>query len=75
MKLLERAVHKRTATGGEVRQQLLTLTGEAAPYPQGQQVLARAAQQAMFHVRQGTGPVSGAHAAPGASGPLLVRSG
>jgi serine/threonine-protein kinase len=75
MHLLERSVNKRPATGAEVRQQLLALTGEAAPFPQGQLALARATQESMMHVRQGTGPVSGAHSAAGASGQILMRSG
>ncbi|WP_263451652.1 serine/threonine-protein kinase [Hyalangium gracile] len=75
MGLLERNVSKRTATGAEVRQQLLALTGEAAPYPQGQAALARAAQEALAHVQQGTEPVSGSRSGPSASGQILVRSG
>ena len=75
MGLLERNVNKRIATGAEVRQQLLALTGEAAPYPQGQQALARAAQEALAHVRQGTEPVSGSRSVPSASGQVILRSG
>jgi serine/threonine-protein kinase len=75
MGLLERNVSKRTATGAEVRQQLLAITGVAAAYPQGQAELSRAAQEAMAHVRQGTEPVSGSRSSPSASGQILVRSG
>jgi serine/threonine protein kinase len=75
MGLLERSVSKRIATGAEVRQQLLALTGEAAPYPQGQLALARAAQEALAHVRQGTEPVSGSRTGPSVSGQILIRSG
>jgi hypothetical protein len=76
MGLLERDMNKRTATGAEVRQQLLALTGEAAPYPQGQLTLARATQVAMAHVGQyHSGQVSGPHASPSASGQVLARSG
>jgi serine/threonine-protein kinase len=75
MKLLEKAPDKRPASGAEVRQQLLALTGEFAPFPQGQMALARATQVAMAHNQQNSGPVSGAHASPSASGQVLVRSG
>jgi len=76
MGLLERDMSKRTATGAEVRQQLLSLTGELAPYPQGQLTLARATQVAMAHVQQHhSGATSGAHSSPSASGQVLVRSG
>ncbi len=63
MRLLERDPAHRTATGAELREQLLAVGGEAAPYPHGQQALARAALEALSHVRQGSsGPISGAHA-------------
>ena len=75
MGLLERNVSKRTATGAEVRQQLLALTGDAAPYPHGQLALAQAAQEALAHVLQGTEPVSGSRTGPSASGQILLRSG
>ena len=75
MRLLERDPNKRTSTGAEVRQQLLALTGELAPFPQGQLALARATQVAMAHIQQSAGHHSGAHAAPSASGQILVRSG
>ncbi len=75
MGLLERDVKKRTATGAEVRQQLLALTGEAAPYPSGQQALSQAAQEAMVRTRQGAERASGAHSLSEQSGALRARSG
>jgi serine/threonine-protein kinase len=75
MGLLERDLKKRTATGAEARQQLLALTGEAAPYPNGQQALAQAAQEALLRTRQGSERVSGAHALTEQSGALRARSG
>jgi serine/threonine-protein kinase len=75
MALMARDMDQRTPTGAEVRQQLLALTGELAPYPQGQLALARATQMAMANVQQGAGPGSGAQAAPSASGQILMRSG
>ncbi len=75
MGLLERSIQQRTPTGADVRQQLLALTAGAAPYPQGQAELARAAQQAMIHVHQGTEPVSGSGSVPSASGQVFMRSG
>jgi eukaryotic-like serine/threonine-protein kinase len=73
MRLLERDMNQRTATGAEVRQQLLALTGEAAPYPHGQLALARAAQQALSRAPQG--PASGSHALTEPSSQPLARSG
>jgi hypothetical protein len=40
MGLLERAVERRTLTGAMLRAQLMALTGEAAPLPKGQRMLA-----------------------------------
>ena len=73
--LLERALTRRTATGAEVRQQLLALTGEAAPFPQGQTALAYATQQALLQVRSESGPVSSPRLVSGVTGQLLSRSG
>jgi serine/threonine-protein kinase len=75
MGLLERDVNRRTATGAEVRQQLLALKGEAAPLPQGQLSLAYTAQQALLNTRQGADSGSAPHALSGASGQILSRSG
>jgi serine/threonine-protein kinase len=75
MNLLEKDPNKRTSSGAEVRHQLLMLTGDLAPFPQGQMALARATQVAMAHNQQNPGSVSGAHRTSGASGQVLVRSG
>jgi serine/threonine-protein kinase len=74
MRLLEREVTRRTTTGAEARQQLLALTGEAAPFPNGQVVLAQAAQEALPRARQGAERMSGAHAFAESSGPLRASS-
>ncbi len=75
MGLLERDIHKRTATGAEARQQLLSLTGEAAPYPNGPLELAQAAQEALPHVRPNSGRMSGSHPHSQSSGPLHIHAG
>ncbi|HLL05257.1 MAG TPA: serine/threonine-protein kinase [Myxococcaceae bacterium] len=75
MGLLERDVKKRTPTGAAARQQLLALTGEAAPFPNGQLALAQAAQEVLQRTRQGSERVSGAHALTVPSGAMRARSG
>jgi serine/threonine-protein kinase len=74
MQLLERDLKKRTATGAELRQQLLALTGEAAPFPNGQLALAQAAQAAQL-ARRGSERLSGAHPHGENSAPLHIRAG
>jgi serine/threonine-protein kinase len=75
MGLLERDVKRRTATGAELRQQLLSLTGEAAPFPQGQMALAYSTQQALLQVRPDANPASAPTLLSGLSGQLLSRPG
>jgi hypothetical protein len=75
MRLLERDVSRRTATGAEVRQQLLAITGEAAAFPNGQLALAQAAQESLARVRPNPERVSGAQASLEPSGSMRVRSG
>ncbi|WP_148273481.1 serine/threonine-protein kinase [Stigmatella aurantiaca] len=61
MRLLERDVNRRPATSGEVRQQLLSLTGEEAPYPNGQAALSLAIQEGLLHLHRASGAVSSPH--------------
>jgi hypothetical protein len=75
MGLLERDLTRRTATGAQARLQLLALTGDAAPFPNGQQALAQAAQEALLRTRQGSERLSGAHALTEQSGAMRARSG
>ncbi len=51
MRLLEKDPERRTATGAELRAQLLALEGAAAPYPRGQAALAAAARAAQESAR------------------------
>jgi serine/threonine protein kinase len=75
MGMLERDLKRRTATGAQVRQQLLSLTGDAAPYPNGQQALAQAAQESLLRTRPSPERLSGAHAFTEQSGAMRARSG
>ncbi|WP_338870822.1 serine/threonine-protein kinase [Myxococcus stipitatus] len=53
MQLLEKRPEHRTASGAELRQRLLALEGEAAPYPRGQALLAGALREAQERTQQG----------------------
>ncbi|MCY1017035.1 serine/threonine-protein kinase [Pyxidicoccus sp. MSG2] len=52
MRLLERDPARRTATGAELRSQLLALEGAAAPFPRGQALMAQAAREAQEQARR-----------------------
>jgi serine/threonine-protein kinase len=62
MRLLAQSLDERPATGEEVREALIALQGEAAPYPQGQRLLAEA-------VRAVAAPVLSEGMAPREPGP------
>jgi serine/threonine-protein kinase len=52
MRLLEKDPARRTATGAELRSQLLALEGAAAPFPRGQALMAQAARDALEQARR-----------------------
>jgi serine/threonine-protein kinase len=52
MRLLEKDPARRTATGAELRAQLLALEGAAAPFPRGQALMAQAARDALEQARR-----------------------
>ncbi|NMO21997.1 serine/threonine protein kinase [Pyxidicoccus fallax] len=54
MGLLEKDPARRTATGAQLRGQLLALQGPAAPFPQGQALLAQVARDAQEQARRAT---------------------
>jgi serine/threonine-protein kinase len=54
LRLLEKDPERRTATGAELRAQLLALDGPAAPFPRGQALLAQVARDALEQARRAT---------------------
>ena len=64
MRLLEKDPAHRTATGEQLRAQLLALEGAAAPFPHGQALLAQAARDALEQSRRAVETRDAADAAP-----------
>lgn len=75
MRLLERNLGRRTPHSGELRQQLLQLTGEEAPYPQGQAALSLAIQEALLQLHRGNEALSPAQPATDIDRRLQAHSG
>jgi len=64
MRLLEKDPAHRTATGEQLRAQLLALEGAAAPFPHGQALLAQAARDALEQSRRAVEPRDAADEVP-----------
>ncbi|MFY0580851.1 serine/threonine-protein kinase [Cystobacter fuscus] len=73
MGLLEWKVARRTSRGLRLREQLCEMTGPFAPYPQGQEALARLVQEAMARKRELI-PVEPSERGTEREGTLFARS-